>query len=216
MKKRSWEVPTYLWLGAYDKSYTVKVEKSDIVNYKIPQLKGRLGIDTNILYFNKDSQGIYWFDQSRYGLCLFNEKTGEITYGNNPEDLYSILVASITPSKENGSVWLGGRNHFSTKIWRMKQSRMQLSVLEEYDLKTIADYPGSVLQLIEDEYGNLWIGTTHYLFFKNRDSDEISIMNLGINNIGNMSKDCNVNILICSAEEIYNVIYDIILNLTNH
>ena len=81
-----------LWLGAYDQGYTITFEKAEIINHTMENIKKRLGVDANVLYFNKDSKGTIWFDQSRYGLCLFDEQTGKITYGNNADALYSLVV----------------------------------------------------------------------------------------------------------------------------
>ena len=105
-----------LWLGAYDQGYTITFEKAEIINHTMENIKKRLGVDANVLYFNKDSKGTIWFDQSRYGLCLFDEQTGKITYGNNADALYSLVVTSIVPSQKEDAVWLGGRNDFSSHM----------------------------------------------------------------------------------------------------
>ena len=89
-------------------------------------IKKRLGVDANVLYFNKDSKGTIWFDQSRYGLCLFDEQTGKITYGNNADALYSLVVTSIVPSQKEDVVWLGGRNDFSSHIWKATKEKQKL------------------------------------------------------------------------------------------
>lgn len=197
-----------LWLGAYDQGYTIAFEKAEIVNYTMENIKKKLGVDTNVLYFNKDSKGIIWFDQSRYGLCLFNERTGKITYGNNADALYSLTVTSIVPSQKEDAVWLGGRNDFSSQIWKATQQEMSISILEKYDLKEVDSSPGNITQLIEDNHGNIWIGTTSRLFFKPANSKKIVTLSFDIPHVSDMSKDSKGNIWIASQDAIYQMSYE--------
>lgn len=197
-----------LWLGAYDQGYTIAFEKAEIVNYTMENMRRELGIDANVLYFNKDSKGVIWFEQSRYGLCLFDEQTGKTSYGNNMNALYSIFVSSIIPSQKEDAVWLGGRNDFSTKVWKMRQEQMHISILKEFDLKEVVDSPGNISQLIEDNYGNIWIGTTSHLFFKPAGSKEVAVLPFDISHISDMSKDSKGNIWICCPEDIYRMAYE--------
>lgn len=197
-----------LWLGAYDQGYTISFEKAEIVNYTMEDMKRKLGVDANILYFNKDSKGIIWCDQSRYGLCLFDEESGKTTYGNNIDALYSKVVVAIVPSKKGNAVWLGGRNDFSTKIWKMEQKQMKMSVLEEFDLKEITASPGDISQLVEDNHGNIWIGTTSHLFFKSTDSHEIILLPFPVSHVTDMTKDTKGNVWISCREGICQMSYE--------
>lgn len=197
-----------LWLGAYDQGYTITFEKAEIINHTMENIKKRLGVDANVLYFNKDSKGTIWFDQSRYGLCLFDEQTGKITYGNNADALYSLVVTSIVPSQKEDAVWLGGRNDFSSHIWKATKEQMHISILEEYDLKEVVADPGSITQLVEDDHGNIWIGTTSRLFFKQAGSKKIAELSFDISHISDMSKDSKGNVWIASRDAIYQMAYE--------
>ena len=191
-----------LWLGAYDQSYTITFEKAEIENHTMANIKKQLGVDANILYFNKDSKGIIWCDQSRYGLCLFDEQNGQTTYGNNADTLYSIVVRTIAPSRKEDAVWLGGREVHSTRLWKMKQEQMRIYVLEKFDLRETTASPGEISQIVEDDYGNIWIGTSTHLFFKAKDSRTIEMLPLGISQITDMSKDSDGNVWVCCQEGI--------------
>jgi signal transduction histidine kinase/DNA-binding response OmpR family regulator/ligand-binding sensor domain-containing protein len=197
-----------LWLGAYDQGYTIAFEKAEIVNHTMDNMKERLGLDANILYFNKDSKGIIWCDQSRYGLCLFDEQTRKITYGNDPDALYSIVVASIVPSAKEDAVWMVGRNDLSTKIWKMKQEQMRISVLEEYDLKQVSPSPGTITQIVEDNYGNIWVSTTAGLFFKAAAAGQFAALPVDRSSLSDMHKDNKGHIWISSPKDIYRMAYD--------
>lgn len=205
-----------LWLGAYDQGYTIAFEKAEIVNHTMENMKKELGVDANVLYFNKDSKGIIWFDQSRYGICLFDEKTGKTTYGNNANALYSLVVISIVPSQKEDAVWLGGRNNLSSKIWKVKQNQMHISILEEYDLKEITASPGIISQLVEDNYGNIWIGTSTHLFFMKAHSKRIELVPLKVSEISDLCKDSKGTIWISGLEDIYQMEYRDKPTLLNH
>ncbi|MDL2213456.1 response regulator [Bacteroides sp. OttesenSCG-928-D19] len=197
-----------LWLGAYDQGYTIAFEKAEIVNHTMKDMKRELGIDANILYFNKDAKGIIWFDQSRYGLCLFDEQTGKTTYGNDMNALYSIVVTSIVPSQKEDAVWLGGRNEFSTKVWKTRQEGMRISIAAEFDLKEVADSPGNITQLIEDNHGNIWVGTSTQLFFKQADAKEFTALPFDVSRVTDMARDSKGNVWICCPKDIYQMTYE--------
>lgn len=197
-----------LWLGAYDQSYTIAFDKAEIENHTMESMKRELGVDVNLFYFNKDSKGIIWCDQSRYGLCLFDEQTEKTSYGNSANALYSISVTSIVPSQKENVVWLGGRDKFSTKVWKMKQEQLRISILEEFDLKDAINSPGSISQLIEDNHKNIWLGTTSNLFFKSAESKKFVVLPFGISHISDISRDSKGNVWICSPKDIYQMAYE--------
>lgn len=197
-----------LWLPAYDQGYTVVFEEAGIENHTMECMKRELGVDVNLFYFNKDPEGIIWCDQSRYGLCLFDEQTGQVAYGSNPDALYSVPTGSIVPSQKENAVWLGGRDEFSTRVWKMKQEKMRISVLEAYDLRDVVPSPGTISELIEDNYKNIWVGTSSYLFFKPDGSDRFTVLPFDISSISGMSRDSKGNVWICCPEDIYQMGYE--------
>ena len=196
-----------LWLGAYDQSYTITFEQAEIENHTMTNMKKQLGVDANILYFHKDAQGVIWCDQSRYGLCLFDERNEKTTYGNNTNAVYSIVIGAIVPSRKEDAMWIAGREHLSTRIWKMKQEQMRISVLEEFDLKETADSPGTIVQLVEDDSGNLWIGTSTHLFFKPKDASNIERLPFELSQITDMSQDNAGNVWVCCKEGICQLSY---------
>ncbi len=72
-----------MWITAFDESYVISFEKNVIRNCVLDEIKHKVNLDANISTINKDSEGIVWFNQARYGLCLFDEKTNQIVYGDN-------------------------------------------------------------------------------------------------------------------------------------
>ena len=85
---------------------------------------------------------------------------------------------------------------------------MHISILEEYDLKEVVADPGSITQLVEDDHGNIWIGTTSRLFFKQAGSKKIAELPFDISHISDMSKDSKGNVWIASRDAIYQMAYE--------
>ena len=73
--------------------------------------------------------------------------------------------------------------------------------------RVVAD-PGSITQLVEDDHGNIWIGTTSRLFFKQAGSKKIAELSFDISHISDMSKDSKGNVWIASRDAIYQMAYE--------
>ncbi len=195
-----------LWLGAYDQGYIVTFEKNRIENHVIDDIKRRIGLDANIICLNKDSQGIIWINQARYGLCLYNEQNGKIAYGPARNNLYSIDIGSIEPSFKDNAMWLSSREGY--KIWKMKQNDMKISILEDINLSQIESSPGHINQMLEDRQGNLWIGTDNHLFIKTPDSILMCKESFNISNVVDIAEDVNGYTWISNKQNIYQLKYE--------
>lgn len=195
-----------LWLGAFDKGDILIFEKSKIENHRIDGLKKHIGLETNIIRLNKDKEGIVWFDQERYGICLLNEKTGEITYGYDGNRTSSIETSTILPSRYSNEVWVGTK--YTSELLRMKREGMRASITEIIRLGEIISSPGYIRHVEEDDKGNLWIGTDEHLFFKPFHAPA-RIVTIDITDITGMTRDHDGGIWIGSRDGgIYHMMYN--------
>lgn len=153
-----------IWLGSYDIGYNLSFEEANIRNYELLSIKEDIGFDANILCLHKDTDGYFWMNQERYGLCLFNSKTGTLTYGLNNDKLNPIDVRNIIGSSEPGCVWTSVK--YVPLVFKMKKDGEIASVQEEIALDKIIPNPGLVRDILEDKAGNLWIRTSTHLFMK--------------------------------------------------
>ena len=193
-----------LWIGAFDEGQIVHLAQNEVENFLIKGMEKILGSDPNIIYLGKDSNGVIWFDQARFGLCLYSEKDGRSTYGIVRNDLlYNIDVRVIQLSQDRAAMWLGGREHYSHRVWRAKEEAMRISLLEEIDLSRVTDHPGDVVQIIEDRQNNLYIATTSHLFFRASASKDLNILLDTVNHIVDMHLSRQGNIYVCCRQKIY-------------
>lgn len=194
-----------LWLAAYDQGYIVSFEYDNVENYILNDMQQHVGLDANVIYLNKDSKGVIWYNQARYGLCLYDEKRRRSVYDvRDGGVLYSYDFVDVDPSKFGDAVWLAGRSQYSTKVLKMTQNNMKVSVLEEYDIRDVVSV-GSLSCLAEDYEGNIWIGTNDKLLYKGADDRKLTNPDLSISNVVGLSADSLGRVYACSKREVYEI-----------
>ena len=189
-----------LWLGAYDEGRVVFFKKEKIENYVIEDIRRKIGIDANIISLNRDKDGLFWINQTRYGLCLFDAQNGKVTIDEKGE-LYSIDVRKIVSSYGGESMWVCK----DSKVYRTNQEKGHISVQERIDLDAGGSSAGTVMQMAEDELGQLWIGTNRHLFIKEAGKDKAFMTTLGINGINDMAMDTQDMLWISDWWNVYQI-----------
>ncbi|MFT4071089.1 MAG: two-component regulator propeller domain-containing protein [Dysgonamonadaceae bacterium] len=187
-----------LWLNSFDKIYTILFNKDKIVNYNLSKMIKDIGIEPSITCFGKDDEGVIWFNQTWYGLCLFDENNGTIHYGKKMN--CGIFINCIAPSKDNNSMWLG--DAFISKVWKVKQEKMITSILDEIDLNQVVYYPGQITKILEDKQKTLWIGTNRHLFIKKNAKTTLVEK---IKNVTGIEEDKQGNVWVSSQNEIWQI-----------
>ena len=194
-----------LILGAFDQGICVEFSDNEVDNFILDEIPGRIGLDANVIYINKDRNGTVWFDQVRYGVCLYDEKTGKITYGvDGYDNLYSIDACYFEQAANDNEMWASGRELNASKIWRMAANDMRVSVKEFFDLNDVCLDPGPVVRLVCDDENRLWACTYRYLF-KKKDSSEMERMPLAIDELQDMASDKNGYLWLCGGKGVYKI-----------
>lgn len=191
-----------LWIGAFDIGHIISFPKEKIENHTLDGIKENIGLDPNIICLNRDSKGIIWLEQARYGLCLYDEENHQMSFNLSENRLYSIDVGFIVPSRQEETLWIGSRGTDSW-IYKMKQDHMRISILSSIDLSTVSPTPGEIRQMVEDRYGNLWIGTNQSLFIKQSDTDKITRAPFEQTGITDIAEDAKGRIWISSRKGLY-------------
>ena len=168
-----------LWVSAFDnESFIVDICKNVINKYPLSSLRNRINASPVIASLCKDSEGVFWFTQERYGLCTYNAETNVLKHYSecpNVRMLNLESVTNLTASKTKGTVW-GVQYPFSLLVVKFHQENMEIQQDTCINLQRLVKHPDHVLSLLEDEKGNLWIGTNKGLFVYRLHSDKLEIV----------------------------------------
>lgn len=163
-----------LWLGSYDMAYTIFFDNSNVDNYPLLQLKKEMGWDANILNLCQGKDSIMWFDQDRYGLCLYD--LSRDLFADSSVGEVNIVAKSLHKS----GVWVNSR--YTPHVMRLTQRDMKVQIEEDINIGGVAD-------LIEDKYGNLWIPTWKDLNVKRPDSAVLVVSGSDVPRMASLTSD---------------------------
>ena len=156
-----------LWVSAFDmESFMVDIRDNGVDKYPLAPLRNRIKANPVVTSLCKDSKGMFWFTQERYGVCIYDAATDRLRhYTDCPKAGTLPLgnVTNLTASKMEGSVW-GVLYPFSSSIVRLHQDNMEISQEIRINLNEVVRQPGHVVSMLEDKKQDLWIGTNRGLF----------------------------------------------------
>lgn len=155
-----------LWVSAFDmKSFIVDIRENFVRKYTLPDLRNRIKANPAIVALYVDQEGMFWFAQERYGLCLYNPKLNKLSHYSDfqatrplPLENVSVLCGSHSP----GKVWVSS---FGSSIYGVSRNGLNMENICKIELSVITRTPGIITSLFEDANNNLWIGTTTGLYF---------------------------------------------------
>lgn len=143
-----------LWLSSYDMAYTLFFNHSWVNNFSLPQIKSKMGWDTNLLNLTVTNDSTAWMTQDRYGLCVYDLKN----------DMFLSDRQTITDVA--GTVDLIKRSIRRLGVWVCDASQRRLQRLERRDNRIIVSEqitlpnnvpPASISNFFEDRNGMVWI-----------------------------------------------------------
>lgn len=111
-----------------------------------------------------DKEGIFWFSQDRYGLCIYDPKNNLLKHYTECRETAKLPFLNITvlaSSRSGDRVWVGPDN---SAVYGLQREGMDIKVYREIEIGNFTKNPGSITSLYEDSKNNLWIGTTSGLF----------------------------------------------------
>lgn len=144
----------------------VDIRDNGVDKYPLAPLRNRIKANPVVTSLCKDSKGMFWFTQERYGVCIYDAATDRLRhYTDCPKAGMLPLgnVTNLTASKMEGSVW-GVLYPFSSSIVRLHQDNMEISQEIRINLNEVVRQPGHVVSMLEDKKQDLWIGTNRGLF----------------------------------------------------
>ncbi|MGL1888135.1 MAG: response regulator [Reichenbachiella sp.] len=152
-----------VWAGSWDGGlYYLKNGSHQFVNFNTSNTEGELS-SNRIMNIDEDSRGIIWLATFSNGLQSYDKRSKQFNthgvemlrqLGVNTSDVRKVLV------DRNDNVWIG-----STRgLYKISFDKGEVISIESFRERMSADFKdhtsiNHVLSLVEDQYGNIWIGT---------------------------------------------------------
>lgn len=162
-----------LWLSVNGKGIsTISFNKPRMRTFEFPQVQQRYNISPNLNMLYKDPEGDLWFNMELIGLGKFIPQKNELeTYSNRHfKDLLSLRAVNCALEVDN-ELWVGGA--YGTIMNIFQKENGGLTLLRTIDLAQHANHIGVPHHLFQDSIGNLWIGTSYGLMYRNADDQEL-------------------------------------------
>lgn len=143
-----------VWVaGSYPHSFVISYQENEILRYAMPTIKNSLGFPPapDVLAYEN---GYYWMWQKRQRLCLYDPATDKLLTSPNRR-----LLASFEKSKSRPGIFTAKSDTIVLSVQLIddrliEQEIVTLPLVEHERIRT----------LHEDNFGNLWIGTTFHVF----------------------------------------------------
>lgn len=157
-----------LWIGTYSEGIiNINFDRPAIKSINLAPIKQLTGIKPNVTNIYKDKKGVIWFNQNRWGTCLYypDGKIKMIKDLPGGDQINNFICISDFRSLPN-EMWVS--SHYSSKIYSLDQakSNKEIKINYEVDLSDISPSSGSILKYYEDKNNNIWIVTSNGIFVK--------------------------------------------------
>jgi signal transduction histidine kinase/DNA-binding response OmpR family regulator/ligand-binding sensor domain-containing protein len=154
-----------LWVSAFDmESFIIDIREYNVKKYALQALKNRIKANPAIASLYVDEEGIFWFSQDRYGLCIYDPKTDEFKHYSECKGSSNLSLGGISclaGSHTRGRVWAV---QYSSTLFGFRRQDMEIKEDIRIQLPGVSDDPETMPSLFEDAGNNLWIGTPGGLF----------------------------------------------------
>lgn len=179
----------YIWLGTDGGGLNRFDPRSKTFTHYRNHLNQKNGLKTDYVIcsaqIDKDILGLGYH---RLGFDLYDTKTGgfmKLLEDENSHMLSDVSVSIIFKDRE-GNLWLGAHDREGLYFFDMKRKNFTVYHPDPLDHKSISG--NSVLSIVEDKKGKLWIGTddglnvlnkksNHFIHYKNNLKDTHSLSN---------------------------------------
>ncbi len=152
----------HLWVTGFDtNSFIINLNKHDMTYDHLDWLKETTRFSPAVISMYRDSGGIFWLQQKRSDMYLYNQQTGEYVSASQHSDgkqLPLYAASGLAPSHRDNHVWtiLNGGNI----IHLLERTGMKVRAARTVDMNDAGQDAGTAICVYEDTRYNLWIGTS--------------------------------------------------------
>lgn len=192
-----------LWVSAFDRrSFIIHLSENIIQNYALPSIKERTQYNPAIMTLCDDGDdGIMWMIQERTGLLLYNLKTDDINIYTDFSELASLSLSAgreMTRAHIHKGIWL--TPDISRKVYGLNRQGMKMSLVESVLLEKYLPSTSFVSKLLEDNSGNLWIGSSTGLCIYDIKTKKIKYNNQTLGHVSSMAESREGIIWVCTKD----------------
>ena len=154
-----------LWVSAFDvESFIIDIRDYIVQKYPLPDLRNQLKANPAINSLCKDEDGIFWFSQDRYGLCIYDSRKEKLKHYSQCQGTRNLPFGDVTNiARSYNHNWIWATSYGPT-VFGLSQQNMEMKEDVRIELGNVTNNPGLITSLFEDPQNNLWIGTTTGLF----------------------------------------------------
>lgn len=144
-----------LWLSSYDHGTVISFPTESIENHPLDNLRKDLNWTPNLLTLCRDSEGCFWFNQDRFGICVQHPEDNTLTYGSAELRRLTMDARVMTAHLAGNGIW---STHVSAPaIYHLQREGGRIRCTHTIDLHAQLAHYKAIAQMSEDSQGRLWI-----------------------------------------------------------
>lgn len=144
-----------LWLSSYDGGTIVSFPGNTVENYPLHDLREKLQWTPNLLTLCIDKEEDIWFNQDRFGICLYRPSDNELIYGSDELQKYTLDARVMTASRALGGIWTADAG--AAVVYHLGLQANKLVADKRIDLRAALGIGQRAEQMLEDGNGTLWL-----------------------------------------------------------
>lgn len=173
-----------IWVSGFDRSsFIISLENSGMKFEPLEGLSEITNFIPAITALCKDSGGMFWIQQKRNDLRLYDPETGKYSnYKDSPETspLPLYLVTNIVQSHADNAVWIAT---YGPRAVLLGREGMKMKVLNDILLTDYSSNISDISCIHEDKQMNLWIGTRNALYVWRKKTGNLEILSETIGDV---------------------------------
>ena len=140
-----------LWVSAFDvESFIIDIRDYIVQKYPLPDLRNQLKANPAINSLCKDEDGIFWFSQDRYGLCIYDSRKEKLKHYSQCQGTRNLPFGDVTNiARSYNHNWIWATSYGPT-VFGLSQQNMEMKEDVRIELGNVTNNPGLITSLFED------------------------------------------------------------------